>query len=212
MPPPRRVSRLAHGWRLAGSEAASADLLREYIRPAVRAVPPAMAVRLPRCEFSLPVRLDDGRAASRWTLAQESLRIAVAAAGVEPHDIALELLICLGQALWDVLSDKERAGWLQLLRAEIEARVPGEMDEETLGRKRALLAGPAAARSRRRLDDYAVASFASTAAEYVHALWHDVHLRSGPGHLPAGALRRRLEFMARHFPPGRGYRLFPRGN
>jgi hypothetical protein len=46
-------------------------------------------------------------------------------------------------------------------------------------------------------------------AEYVRRLWHEVTVRTGPDYLPAAPLRRRLELMARWFPPNRGYRLFP---
>jgi hypothetical protein len=95
------------------------------------------------------------------------------------------------------------------LSAEIEAGVSGEIDEEALAEKRALLGSRVSARSRRRLERYARASFAGTAAEYIHCLWHDVTVRSGPEHLPAPWLRRRLQMLAGWFPPNRGYRLFP---
>ena len=47
-------------------------------------------------------------------------------AGIEDHDIAMELLLCVGQALWERLSDGElREYWLVLdqeIRAGIEPR------------------------------------------------------------------------------------------
>jgi hypothetical protein len=52
--------------------------------------------------------------------------------------------------------------------------VTGEIDEQALEEKRWLLSSAVLARSRNRLLRYAGASFASTAAEYVHCLWHDV--------------------------------------
>jgi hypothetical protein len=58
--------------------------------------------------------------------------------------------------------------------------VTGEIDELALDEKRALLAG-----RRKRLDRYGGASFAGTAAEYVHSLWHDVTIRTGRDYLPA---------------------------
>ena len=45
--------------------------------------------------------------------------------------------------------------------------------------------------------------------QYIHSLWHDVTVRTSEEHLPAQWLRRRLEFLARWFPPDRGHRLFP---
>jgi hypothetical protein len=60
----------------------------------------------------------------------------------------------------------------------------------------------------RRLQRYAGVSFASTAAEYIHCMWHDVTVRTGLEHLPAEWLRDRLEFMARFF----STRLWPARN
>ncbi len=95
---------------------------------------------------------------------------------------------------------------MNLLDAEIQARVAGEIDEDVLDQKRRLLA----VRDPERASEYARASFAATAAEYVHSLWHDVSVREGPDHLPPDRLARRLRLFARWFPPDGGYRLFAR--
>jgi hypothetical protein len=185
------------------------ETIHDFIRPAIRAVPRALARRLMPCEISLPARLARGRVASRWVVTENALEIAVASEGIEPHDLALELLVCLGQALWDLIRPEEYSAWLALLRAEIQEEITGEIDEQALAEKRRLLSSRAAARSTRRLEKYARASFAGAAAEYVHCLWHDVTVRTGPEHLPPHCLRRRLELMAQWFPPDRGYRVFP---
>ena len=201
--------RLAHRWKLDRSPGLSDVLVREFIRPAARAVPSGMARRLGACRISLPAT-EDPAVSSRWTETSAGLEIRVMTLGREDHDIALELLLCLGQALWEKLSDAEfRAYWL-LLADEIRSGTQGEIDEQALEEKRALLAGRFYARSPRHLARYGRASFAGTAAEFVHCLWHDVSARTGPGYLPAPQLRRRLALLARWFPPGRGYRLFPR--
>ena len=149
-------------------------------------------------------------AASRWTATKETLRIEVAVESVDAHDAALELLRCIGQALWAVTERMERTGWLRLLQKEIEDGVSGEIDEDALREKRKLFATRAAAGSSTLLAEYAAESFAGIFAEYAHAMWHDVAARSGAGHLPAEDLRRRLEWMARQFPRNRGYRIFAR--
>lgn len=137
------------------------------------------------------------------------LEISLATAASEGQDIALELLVCLGQALWERLtSDQRKAYWL-LLNDEIRAGIPGEIDEEALRQKGLLLSSRDSATSRRRLERYGSASFAGTAAEYVHSLWHDVSVRTGSRFLPAKQLQRRLELLAGWYPPGRGFRLFP---
>ena len=201
-------SRLAHGWKLLRTASPSEALLREFIRPAVRAVPSSMARRLGSCRIALSAEADP-TVASRWTETDAGLEISVVTAGSEDHDIAVELLLCLGQALWEKLSDAEiRAYWL-LLDEEIRAGIDGEIDEQALEEKRCLLGSRFHARSPRQLARYGCASFAGTAAEYVHCLWHEVTARTGPNYLPAPQLRRRLELLARWFPPDRGFRLFP---
>jgi hypothetical protein len=43
------------------------------------------------------------------------LEVSVTTAGLEEHDVAMELLLCLGQGLWERLSDAElRAYWMLL--------------------------------------------------------------------------------------------------
>jgi len=181
-------------------------LVREFIRPAVRAVPASMARRLGHCRISLDVA--DMTLASQWTETEAGLEVSFMTAGSEDHDIALELLLCLGQALWEKLSDREiREYWL-VLDQEIRAGISGEIDEQALEEKRSLLASRVHARSQQQLARYGQAAFAGTVAEYIHCLLHDVTVRTGPDHLPAPQLRRRLELLAGWFPPDRGYRLF----
>jgi hypothetical protein len=52
--------RLAHGWTLSRSSGMSQALVREFIRPAVRAVPSSMARRLGPCRISLPAEAANG--------------------------------------------------------------------------------------------------------------------------------------------------------
>jgi hypothetical protein len=202
---------LAHGWQLAAPEETPASLVREFLRPAVRAVPSEMARQLTHCSIRLAVDLGGPNVASEWTADEREVRISIATGDRTNHDVAMELLICLGQALWQKLTSEQcRAYWL-LLDSEFQAGVKGEIDEEALKEKRALLGSRISAASDRRLERYGRASFAGTAAEYVHSLWHDVEVVSGPEHLPAQYLRRRLELLASWFPPGPGHKLYPPG-
>ena len=173
----------------------------------IRAIPRSITSRIGPCRLT---RVTGAPFSSQWTRTPDALEITISTTGRRPHDVALELLLCVGQALWETTSRAEREAWWRLLVAEIEASVSGEIDEESLRHKRALLRSRASARSSRRFVKYAAASFASTVAEYIHCLWHDVKVRTGPQHLPALSLRRRLETLARWFPPNPGYRLFPR--
>jgi hypothetical protein len=201
---------LAHGWRLIGRTDVSEEIIRDYIRPAMRAAPRSLAARLKSCHISLPARLTNAALASQWVQTGDGLEIEVASEGIDGHDLAMELLVCLGQALWETALPSERRTYLKLLTSEIDAAVSGEIDEDSLREKKAMFASRDAARSRTRLERYARASFAGTVAEYIHCLWHDVSVRTGRDHLPAIWLRRRLELLASWFPPDRGHRLFPR--
>jgi hypothetical protein len=137
------------------------------------------------------------------------LEVTVTTKGLEEHDVAMELLLCLGQVLWERLSETEFRAYWMLLCDEISAGIEGEIDEQALEEKRFLFECRSHANSAGRLTRYGRASFAGTMAEYVHCLWHDVTVRIGPAYLSAQPLRRRLELMARWFPPDRGQRLFP---
>ena len=200
---------LTYGWRLVNPAGVAGEVIGEFLQPAVAAVPEALAARVGRCRIVLRAKFADAEVTSRWRRTEGAVEIELAASGIDPHDLALELLVCLGQVCWQCATGRERAAWLRLLDAELRANVPGEIDEDALEEKRRLLSSRVLARSSRRLEQYAEASFAGTAAEYVHALWHDVTVRSGPDHLPAEWLRRRLELLERWYPPGGGRRLFP---
>jgi hypothetical protein len=187
----------------------SESLVREFIRPAVRAVPSSMARRLGPCRIALLAQAA-GDVTSRWTTTTSALEVSVMTNELEEHDIAMELLVCLGQALWERLSVAELRAYWAILWDEINSGIEGEIDEQALDEKRSLLESPSHAKSTLHLESYGRSSFAGTAAEYVHCLWHDVSIRNGANYLPAEPLRRRLELLARWFPPDRGYRLFPR--
>lgn len=202
--------RLAHRWTLVCRPGQAPGLVREFVRPAVRAVPSSLARRLGPCRISLHEEVEPG-VASRWSLSERGLEVSVSTSGYEDHDIALELLTCLGQALWERLTQAEIREYWILLQEELAAGAEGEIDEQSLGEKRSLLTNRAHARSRQRLVRYGRTSFAGTTAEYIHSLWHDVTIRTGADFLPAVHLRRRLELLSRWFRPDRGYRLFSSG-
>ena len=85
----------------------------------------------------------------------------------------------------------------------------GEIDEESLTAKQALLAIRPWRRSRLQYEPYRNISLVSTLAErYGTGLWHDVQIRVGPDHLPLQPLRRRMILMSTLFPPNPGYAVF----
>jgi hypothetical protein len=202
--------RLGHGWELCAVRSISATLISRFIRPAVRAIPPAMAHQLGFCRVSVVDDLGGLTVVSQWSASGRELEIEIAAAGREGHDVAMDLLLCVGQALWTRLTGGQQKAYWLLVDAELRAGTPGEIDEDALRQKKALLSGRFSATSRRRLELYGAASFAGTAAEYIHCLWHEVTIRSGPDFLPAPQLRRRLQLLSQWYPPAPGHQLFPR--
>ena len=180
----------------------------EAIREALACLPEPLAQRLGHVRFAMRER--DEEVASRWRRNDAGIEVEVNPSETSPHDCALEVLTCLGQALWQSVSAGERRACLELLRREIEAGVEGEIDERALTEKRAILSSRILAASPRCLERYAEASFAGTMAEYVHSLWHEVTVRAGPNYLPSPWLRRRFALFSRWFPAARSGRPGPR--
>lgn len=169
-----------------------------------------MARLLGMCRVSLELDLGGPEVGSRWAATNDDLEVFIATDDRKEHDIAMELLLCLGQALWEKLSRNQRGAYWRLLDTEFQAGVSGEIDEDAFTEKRVLLRNRFSARSRLRLERYGRASFAGIAAEYVHCRWHDVSVRRGPEDLPARYVKVRLKLLARWFPPDRGHTLFLR--
>src|ERR1022692_53314 len=115
--------------------------------------PSSMARRLGSCRISLPPEVASG-VASRWTAANGGLEVSVTTAGIEEHDVAMELVLCLGQALWERLSDGQLREYWLVLDQEIRAGISGEIDEQALEEKRSLVASRVHSRSRRELARY----------------------------------------------------------
>src|SRR5260370_20910540 len=90
---------LAHGWRLVDRPDVPEEIIRNFIRPAVRSVPRALATRLKSCHISTPTLLTNPALPSQWATTKDGLEIELASEGIDGHRLAMELLLCLGQAL-----------------------------------------------------------------------------------------------------------------
>jgi hypothetical protein len=145
-----RLLRLAHRWMLIRDSGTSESLVREFIRPAVRAVPSSMARRLGFCRILLPAEAE-ANVTSRWTATTSDLEVSVATGAFEPHDIAMEVLVCLGQVLWEKLSAVELRAYWFILWDEINSGIAGEIDEQALEEKCLLFESRSHANSGRHL-------------------------------------------------------------
>jgi len=143
-----------------------------------------------------------------WVETSERTNLLLASREVDAHDTGFEFLASIAELLRPRLTISEMAAYDELLDEELRHGVRGEIDEESLAAKQALLTIRPWRRSRLQFEPYRDVSLASTVAEYMHGLWHDVQIRVGPQHLPLQQLRRRMTLMSDLFPPNPGYAVF----
>ncbi len=216
------LSRLAHEWELHSAVNLSPAEERTIVREPVQAVPSAIAHRLGKLRVLVVAYiacLETGDVICRqkpkgdahtaaWLETPERINVLLACRELDPHDAGFELLGSVAELLRPRMTDTETAAYSQLLEEEVRHGVRGEIDEEALNAKETYLAIRSGRRVRAQFERYRDISFVSTAAEYVHGLWHDVQIRVGPEHLPVAQLRRRMDLMVEMFPPNPGYRVF----
>jgi hypothetical protein len=216
------LSRLAHGWELHSAVSLTPAEERMMVRDPAQAVPAAIAERLGKVRVLIVPFVacsEEGDLVSFvkpageshtavWLEGEERITIVLTCRELDAHDTGFEFLASVGELLRVRLSDAELGRFSRLLEDELRAGVSGEIDEETLAAKQPLLSSGPRRMSRERFRRYRDAAFASTVAEYLHGLWHDVQIRTGPEHLPLAPLRRRMNLLAELFPPNPGYKVF----
>ncbi len=216
------LSHLAHGWELHSATVLTPAEERSMLREPAAAVPDALARRLgPLRVLVVPYvacapdgdRVSFTKPASEthsavWVESEGRTHLVLACRELDAHDTGFEFLASVAEIARPKLPSDILDRFALLLEDEIERGVQGEIDEDAAAAKK-LVAGRSL--RRRNHDDWARyrdVAFSSTLAEYVHGLWHDVQIRVGPEHLPVADLKRRLEFMAKVFPPNEGYAVF----
>ena len=216
------LSRLAHEWELHSALSLSPAEERTMVREPVQAIPAAIAQRLGKVRvLAVPyiACLESGDVVSRhkpkgeshtaaWVESPELISLVLACRELDAHDTGFEMLGSVAELLRTRLTSSEVEAYTQMLEEELRHGVRGEIDEEALTAKQNYLGNRNSRRFRAQFDPYFEVSFVSTAAEYMHGLWHDVQIRVGPEHLPVAQLRRRMDLMAQLFPPNEGYRVF----
>ena len=216
------LSRLTHDWEFHSDVTLSPAEERTIVREPVQAIPAAMAQRLGKVRIlavAYIACLDSGDMVTRqkpsseahtaaWVETPERINLLLACRELDAHDTGFELLGSTAELLRPRLTPSELAAYNQLLEEEIRHGARGEIDEDALTAKQIYMPARGGRRSRAQFERYRDVSFVSTAAEYIHGLWHDVQIRIGPEHLPVAQLRRRMNLMAELFPPNEGYRVF----
>lgn len=110
------------------------------------------------------------------------------------------------------LSDPEPvlAGYNQLLREELKARVHGEVDEPSWKSKLEMLNRESGVRGESKLfQGYARNSFVDSMTLYLHGICCDIDVEPGPRQIASRHLRKRLQFLQNAFPPPADYAVFP---
>jgi len=219
------TSRLMHEWEFHSALTLSPAEERTMVREPVQAIPAAIAQRLGKMRVlavAYIACLDTGDVVSRlkpkgeahtaaWVETPERINLLLACRELDAHDTGFELLGSVAELLRPRLTHSEVVAYSQILEEEVHHGVRGEIDEDALSAKQAYLASRTGRRFRAQFERYRDVSFVSTAAEYMHGLWHDVQIRVGPDHLAVAQLRRRMDLMAALFPPNAGYRVFDEG-
>ncbi len=216
------LSHLAHGWEIHSMITLTPAEDRTMVREPAQAVPAKIAERIgPLRVLMVPyiACMDSGDAictakpkgeshTAAWVETSARTNLILTCREVDAHDTGFEFLASVAELLRPRLTVSEFAAYDELLEEEIRHGVRGEIDEESLTAKQALLAIRPWRRSRLQYEPYRDVSLVSTLAEYMHGLWHDVQIRVGPQHLPLEQLRRRMTVMAELFPPNPGYAVF----
>jgi hypothetical protein len=217
------MSRLAHDWELHSAVFLSRGEERTMVREPAQAVPSAVAKRLGSLRILIVPYVacaDEGDLisfskpkgethSSVWLETDERIFLVIPCRESDAHDTGFELLASIAELLRPRLSDEEAGNYAQLLEEELRLDIQGEIDEDAAAAKQLFVKGRRHhRRSRSPFARYRDISFVSTMAEYMHGLWHDVQIRTGPEHLPLAQLRRRLDFLAGIFPPNAGYQVF----
>jgi len=216
------LSHLAHGWEIHSMIALTPAEERTMVREPAQAVPASVAERVGplrvlmvpyiACEESGDVvckaKPHGETHTSAWVETSERTNLLLACREVDAHDTGFEFLASVAELLRPRLTIAEFAAYDEVLNEELRHGVRGEIDEESLTAKQALLAIRPWRRSRLQYEPYRDVSLVSTLAEYMHGLWHDVQIRVGSQHLPLQQLRRRMDLMSNLFPPNPGYAVF----
>jgi hypothetical protein len=216
------LSHLAHHWEIHSMVTLTPAEDRTMVREPAQAVPAGIAERIgPLRILMVPyiacveagdvvctVKPKGETHTAAWVETSERTNLLLACREVDAHDTGFEFLASVAELLQPRLTTSELAAYDELLEDELRHNVRGEIDEESLSAKQALLAIRPWRRSRAQYEPYRNISLLSTVAEYMHGLWHDVQIRVGPDHLPLQPLRRRMNLMSTLFPPNPGYAVF----
>ena len=216
------VSRVAHDWQFHTAVPLPPAEDRMMVREPAAAVPGGIAQRIGALRVLVVpyVACAAENDLVAWTKPKGETHSAVWVEGAErvdlvlpcreldAHDTGFEFLASVAELLRSRLNEDEAGKFDQLILEELRQGVSGEIDDDARAAKKLATESHSHRAKQDPLDAYLKICFVSTAAEYMHGLWHDVQVHIGAEHLPVRQLRQRMKFFAEMFPPNEGYSVF----
>ena len=212
--------------------------VKEYLEEPIAALPPAILALLPkvsimlvpylekadgkekgtarRDEFVVTERPPDGRLA--WATQvrldgkdkQKEEFLVFALKDQDVSEYHYRLYHVLATLAADHASDEALAQYSALLREELNARVHGEVDEESWHLKQGLMRRDGNIRKETKaFREYVRQSLVDTLTLYLHGICCDIDVETGPRQLPSRYLRKRLNLLFSLYPPPEGFAVFP---
>jgi hypothetical protein len=216
----------------------SEEDLKEYLEEPIAALPPAIAALLPkvsimlvpylergdgkekdgkekgtarRDEFVVTEKPPDSRAS--WASQVRFDKEEVLVFALKDQDVSeyhYRFYHVLATLAADHGSEEVLSQYSALLRDEMNARVHGEVDEDSWHMKQALLRRDTNVRKETKaFRDYVRQSLIDTLTLYLHGICCDIDVETGPRQLPSRHMRKRLNLLYSLYPPPENYALFP---
>ncbi len=136
--------------------------------------------------------------------------VVLATADTEVADYHYQLYRHLAMIVAEMSPAETLAGYVGIIREELNSHMHGEVDERSWQLKQAYLRHRSQVRrDSREFREYATQSFVDTLTLFLHGICCDIDVDTGPRQLPSRHLRRRLRLLRELFPPPPGYALFP---
>jgi hypothetical protein len=212
----------------------SEEDVKEYLEEPIAALPPAISALLPKVSIMLVPYLERGDGGKEKGTARRDEfvctekppenRLSSAAQvrfdkeevlvfALKDQDVSeyhYRFYHVLATLAADHGSDEALFQYSSMLREELNARVHGEVDEESWHMKQALLRRDANVRKETKaFREYVRQSLVDTLTLYLHGICCDIDVETGPRQLPSRYLRKRLNLLFSLYPPPEGFAVFP---
>lgn len=188
-----------------GTKAGASRRRREPITAEQAAIPPEGVVL-----FERPGEARYWRGVHWLEANRAEAVIVLATADTEVADYHYQLYRHLSMIVAELSAPESLAGYLGIIREELNSHMHGEVDDRSWQLKQSFLRHRSQVRrDSREFREYATQSFVDTLTLYLHGICCDIDVDTGPRQLPSRHLRRRLRLLRDLYPPPQGYAVFP---